>query len=502
MFVMAFIIPDKILEPLICTFCHKYLSVKPVTVYRNRDVECGRCTQADKQNQRIGVESLYGRIAETCLFKCINRFDGCRELLTYSQVVDHEKICLEKIHKCPICYEEVTSFLILRHFNSNHKDAVLNSPAFVFDLNDYSETPSTFIYQEEDNLFFLYISYSKSENTIKLELVYLGSDKLALNIYHQFTVTSKNKDFYINYNSKPSHTNEFFIVDATNMSNLINVKFKLIYHNLQFFTISENDHSSSIKNSSLENQIDTQEKNQFIYKSKFDLTSEIVEFPLEYNPECFNCKESCIFSLSDFYPVTYYYSPTHKDFLCFCCFEWLTDENKTKGNHLYLKQMMTSSFLSRFCKYNCGQHFSFSKILEHEVLYCTKSMDYYNCPVQHCLKKDVASGLRNHLSAHHGYTLCASFFDLPYLPTKCFVFLKGNFIHFQLTKGTKSRYDVECKIVTKDSVIQSKWKPHVLFFNKSSILKPLENLHIEEFSLRHNYRSPQCSAKIVLVKNE
>ncbi|XP_050503379.1 uncharacterized protein LOC126882461 [Diabrotica virgifera virgifera] len=245
---MAFIIPDNILETLICTFCHKYLSVKPVTVYPNRDVACGRCAVSEKQKNgrgRTDVESLYGKIAETWLFKCINRFDGCRELLTCSQVLDHEKVCLGKIHKCPICFEEMLSFLVIRHFYSNHKDAILDSPAFVLNLDYYSEMSRIYIYSEEDNLFSLYINYSKSENTIKLELVYMGSDKIASNISHQFTITSENNEFDINFSSKPSCTNEFSIVDTSNMSHLIFVKFKIFYPNSKFWAITENVNSSS-----------------------------------------------------------------------------------------------------------------------------------------------------------------------------------------------------------------------------------------------------------------
>uniref|UniRef100_A0A6P7HF91 Uncharacterized protein LOC114347965 n=1 Tax=Diabrotica virgifera virgifera TaxID=50390 RepID=A0A6P7HF91_DIAVI len=241
-----------------------------------------------------GVESLYGKMIETCLFKCINRFDGCRELLTYSQVLDHEKVCVGKIHKCPICNEEVTSFLMVRHFISNHKDAILDCPAFVFNMNNYLEMPGTYLYQEEDNLFFLYISYSQSENAIRLELVYMGSDKMATSITHQFTVTSENKEFDINLNSKPSRANEVSVVDASNMSHLINVKFKLFFQNVQFFTISENVHSSSIQNSSsgIENSSEKPKPNQwklqFCDKSPLDYTTKIVEFPSEYNPQCFN----------------------------------------------------------------------------------------------------------------------------------------------------------------------------------------------------------------------
>uniref|UniRef100_A0A6P7H1I3 Uncharacterized protein LOC114344947 n=1 Tax=Diabrotica virgifera virgifera TaxID=50390 RepID=A0A6P7H1I3_DIAVI len=516
---MAFIIPDKILETLICICCHKYLSVKPITVYPNRDVECGRCAVTNKQNQRVGVESLYGKIIENCLFKCINRFDGCRELLTYSQVLDHEKVCLEKTYKCPICYEEMTSFLMLRHFHFNHKDAILGGPAFVFNVNHYSVRLSTYIYQDEDNLFFLYISYSRSESTIKLELVYMGSDKLASNIYHQFTLTSENKEFDINCNSKPSRANEFSIVDASNISHLINVKFKLVYQNIHFLTIAKNVHSSSINNSlerlnknlndltitenvnssssSINNSSEESEPNQkkkvqFMYKSPRNYTTQIVEFPSEYNPQCFNCKENCIFSISDSDDVEYYSSPTHNDFLCFCCFQWLTHENRINDNHLYVKHSIISTFLTRFCKWNCGKHFKYSEIVSHEI-YCNKRNRSYNCPYTSCgIDNNSALALPDHLKIHDSIKVCASFFKLVKPPFARYVLLEDQVIGIKLTTSDKD--GTQCEIIPYDNNIKSERKPHVLFLYNNKFT-PLANLPLSS--------SPEmCTAKIVLVKND
>uniref|UniRef100_A0A6P7GZU7 Uncharacterized protein LOC114344354 n=1 Tax=Diabrotica virgifera virgifera TaxID=50390 RepID=A0A6P7GZU7_DIAVI len=465
---MAFTLPDKVLDTLICSFCHKYLSVKPITVYPNRDVECGRCKVTKNHKKRgTGVESLYGKIIETCLFKCINRFDGCRELLTYSQVLDHEKVCLEKIHKCPICHEEMNSFLMVRHFNSNHKDAILDCPAFVFNMNNYLEMPSIYLYQEEDNLFFLYIGYSKSENIIKLELVYMGSDKMARNIYHQFAVTSENKEFDIKFKTKPSHANEFSVVDASYMPHLINVKFKLFYQNLQFFTMSESVHLSLLK-SSLENP-----------------WKQLVEFPSEYNPQCFNCKESCIFSFSDLYAVEYYYCPTGNDFLCFCCFQWLTHENKIIQSQLYVKQLIPLTVRKRFCKWNCGKDFKFSEILSHEIS-CKKRSQSYTCPIQDCRIT------KTHSENDHGCVQCFSLCQLTKLPMERYAFLEYQIVHFKLTKQ-KEEYNIECKIATQDSKIQSEWTPHVLFFYENTYT-PLAKLPLST--------SPeQCRAKIILMKN-
>uniref|UniRef100_A0A6P7GY33 Uncharacterized protein LOC114342105 n=1 Tax=Diabrotica virgifera virgifera TaxID=50390 RepID=A0A6P7GY33_DIAVI len=368
---MAFIIPDNILETLICTFCHKHLSVKPITVYPNRDVACGRCAISEKQkNGRTGVESLYGKIAETWLFKCINRFDGCRELLTCSQVLDHEKVCLEKIHKCPICFEEMTSFLMPKHFHSNHEHAILYSRGFVINLDCseilYIYSSSYMLYQEEDNLFFLYISYSTSENILKLELVYMGSDKQASNISHQFTVTSENEEFQIICKPKPSCANEFSVVDTSNMSHLIDITFKLIYQNSKFWAITENVDSSS---SNLSNSLEKPKPNQ----EEINQTNQILEFPYDYNLECFNCRECCIFSF-DSLAVDYYYSPMLKDILCFCCFQWLNRKQKIKENYLYFKHSIPSSFQRRFCKnITCHQLSTFSEIVLHEI-FCEKRM--------------------------------------------------------------------------------------------------------------------------------
>ncbi|XP_028141842.1 uncharacterized protein LOC114335749 [Diabrotica virgifera virgifera] len=489
---MAFIIPDNILETLICTFCHKYLSVKPIIVYPNRDVECGRCAATEQQKSHgAGVESVYGKMVDKWLFKCINRFDGCRELLTCSQVPDHEKVCLEKNHKCPICHEELKSFLMIQHFHSNHKDAILDCPAFVFNLNDHLGMLTVYIYQEEDNLFFLYISYNQLENTIELQLVYMGSEKIASNIYHQFTVYSENKEFDINCSAKSSCINEFSLVDVSNMSRLIFVKFKIAYQNLQFCAITDNvnSSSSSINHSFEKLKLGQGETNQ---------TNKIIEFPSGYNLQCFNCKEICIYSFYASKTVDYYYSPMHNNILCFYCFQWLNHKNKIKEYHFYVKHTTPSNFRSRFCKWNCGRHFVYSEIVLHEI-YCKKRIQYYNCPVQNCQIQNSALPLSDHLLIDHDCNsvtdhllIEASFFPIFELPEECFVFVEDQIIYFQLT--AQDEYNMECKIVTNDDKIQLQWKPHVLFFNNNT-LSTLANLCI-------NDKNIDCIAKIVLVKNE
>ncbi|KAG5879497.1 hypothetical protein JTB14_029450 [Gonioctena quinquepunctata] len=150
---MVYIIPDKVLEKLICDNCHKYLSVKPVKVYSNRKTKCGRCCETEDG----GVVSLYGLLAESSLFKCVNRFDGCRKLLAYQQVKEHEKKCIGEKYFCPICTEtnQVPTYLLYKHFEEEHNENLLKFPTFLVDADDYCNVTKTFLYRIENNLFFI-----------------------------------------------------------------------------------------------------------------------------------------------------------------------------------------------------------------------------------------------------------------------------------------------------------------------------------------------------------
>lgn len=64
-----FLLPEEVLNNLLCSVCFKYLSVKPVKVYINRSIKCGRCSD-DKDD---GIVSMYETIAENKLFPCVNR---------------------------------------------------------------------------------------------------------------------------------------------------------------------------------------------------------------------------------------------------------------------------------------------------------------------------------------------------------------------------------------------------------------------------------------------
>ncbi|XP_050517208.1 uncharacterized protein LOC114339586 isoform X3 [Diabrotica virgifera virgifera] len=445
---MVLIIPDNILDTLLCSFCHKYLSVKPVKIYPNRRIQCGRCVDVDKKEPALqksqGVESLYGKIAEHVLFKCVNRFDGCRELLTYSQVRDHEKICLEKNYKCPICDEEMASFMMFQHFHFKHKNAVLDCPTLVFNLKDYLEMPSVYIYQEGDNLFFLYISYSKSENTLKLDLVYMGSFKLAKNIYHEFTVGSENKEFDIVLKPKPC--TDDFTVYISHMSKFIQIKFKLIDRNVKVLTAPElSRHHVAPAHPNETPDVSTPILNNSLQGSQIEYTS-------KFNLKCKVCQEYCMFSITD-NPIDAYYIDEKNNYTCYYCYEAFKFNPSTTR---YLKRTHPLDIFDtmKFSKWNCSKcstEIEFSDMRSHEIN--CKLGRQFTCPIGNCYEKGTVNQMIKHMKDHNCLAF-SSYFRKPAGTFSCYVFVREYIVYLiQFTNAYKNNiynpYEIRMKIVAK-----------------------------------------------------
>ncbi|XP_028136111.1 uncharacterized protein LOC114330887 [Diabrotica virgifera virgifera] len=459
---MAFILPDNILETLRCSFCHKYLSVQPVKVYPNRLMQCGRCNDNREQaDHRLeAVESQYGKIAENVLFKCVNRFDGCRKLLTYSQVQGHEQVCLSKIHKCPICYEEMPSFLVLRHFRSNHKDATLDCPAFIFNLNDHLDAPSAYIFQEGDNLFSLYVSHRMSENTIKLDLVYMGNFESAKNIYHQFTLSGENKKCDIVLPTK-SCNNDFFVVDISKMSSFVQIKFKLIDSNLKVLTSTEI--SNTVRKPVLKNA-----------RHRYQIGKDLSEFSLK----CIKCQAYCIFPLSTC-PIRYYYVDKQNNYICYYCYQWFKYSNEISGQRkeISFKRKHTREIIidiMKFFKWNCGNCCScigFLDMQSHDIN--CKQGTQFSCPIKNCSEKGTAIQIIEHLKVHKCWAF-SFHFKITSDIVRCFVFVEEYIVFLHLPR-VQSTFIVSCNIkadlVTKTYDEKgTTLKPYVMFFDTNNQL--------------------------------
>ncbi|CAH1107410.1 unnamed protein product [Psylliodes chrysocephalus] len=490
---MAFIIPDSILETLICHACSKYLSVKPVIVYPNRRVKCGRCARSKRQSD--GAVSLYGAIAEKCLFKCVNRFDGCRELLTYSQVRNHEKVCASKVYQCPICVNnhEFPTFLLVKHFNDKHRECILDVPVLFLNIDKYSETSLVYFYRLEDNVFFLHLYVSRMEELIKVNVSYLGNSKAANDITQQITMTSEKNLF--EYSSKIKScsvfgkNNDFFSIKIKNDLNSVFIKFKLIFKNLQLISVPLSTGLNNSNNSidfnllgisstvvSFKPAVQTPFSRKIFLSSNFQLTFPkislskcnfaIVESDIIYFLHCFNCQDICWRGLSrDSLILKFYFSKKFSHSICYYCFQMLKHENKVHENDYMISNFHRDMLknIEFYCKWNCGQTFKADYHLGHEE--SCELQPLQHCPEQNCNFRGTIVEIASHMVAHPGKEICAysNFYITGLFNRNMFVFTQNEFV--RITILNDSGLNISIALCEYDNKNNSKKKPIALLFD-------------------------------------
>lgn len=96
---MSLVAPTD-LESLTCSFCNKYLSVGPVTVFSDKKIKCGRtsCTAPVE-----GTLSLYNLVADKLKFPCIYRYEGCQILSNELGLHESEQHSESTGLKCCFC---------------------------------------------------------------------------------------------------------------------------------------------------------------------------------------------------------------------------------------------------------------------------------------------------------------------------------------------------------------------------------------------------------------
>lgn len=182
------IVPDDVLDKLVCDFCHKYLSVKPVTVSSNKRVTCGRCVSKTSNDL---VESIYKSFAESALFKCINRYDGCNVLLKYNEVQKHETNCTVNRYLCPLCKNstDVSSAMhpthsLTHHIPDKHRISYLKQNSVVVNLTN--EIRNLFFYKQGNFLFFIWMEFNKATHTLSLNASFIGGTGLLTEVFQKY----------------------------------------------------------------------------------------------------------------------------------------------------------------------------------------------------------------------------------------------------------------------------------------------------------------------------
>ncbi|CAG9817588.1 unnamed protein product [Phaedon cochleariae] len=83
-----------------CSLCLNIVSVPPVDLLSKDGTElrCGRCKNVPRIT--LGRNYAFEKIAKVLSFPCI--YDGCNEMVPWSEVQDHEDDCNERTVMCPI----------------------------------------------------------------------------------------------------------------------------------------------------------------------------------------------------------------------------------------------------------------------------------------------------------------------------------------------------------------------------------------------------------------
>jgi hypothetical protein len=179
------ILSEESLEKLICSICNNYLSCGKIKIGNNKLI-CGRC------NQEEGILT-HDQDLSNYLFPCINRFNDCKELLQYTDVKEHEKICKKNIkHSCFKCEYSGNRCQLYHHCLKEHPDHILQCS--VFNIYLWRNKNWKYLYRINSNLFLITYQISKPEHILKLSMQCVGniSETLKCQIILKSTISNEN----------------------------------------------------------------------------------------------------------------------------------------------------------------------------------------------------------------------------------------------------------------------------------------------------------------------
>lgn len=398
------IVPDYILEQLICDVCHKYLSVGPVKIRDNKKI-CGRCIHKGAP----AANSMYNIFIKIAIFKCINRFDGCSEVLSSKKVKQHEKVCIGKINKCP--FNDVTvrmpTFQLLYHLKMEHREFFLQKPNLSMD--QLGET-KLFWYLNENILFFLY--FINDGKKVCSKTFYVGNAFCAiLQKYFLYYNTSffANKTIVCQpvdqLDSDKKQLNELLTdSDVLSVSN-IHFQFKCNeYSNITFLDLKTVTNSvvRKIKVNKCENWY---KQKVFVSKCKTKLIKKIDDRKLiKINMECLYC--------GNIYCSAKYITSEGPIRHLICNYCWPMNEIAYENlEDVHLSNIDTFiGYLSFSCKWGCDSFHHVDHLLFHEDT-CNRSPKS-KCPLENCYFNGSFITMKKHLTEEHSSRLfrnCSQF---------------------------------------------------------------------------------------------
>lgn len=392
---MFFVVPETFLENYFCDVCSKSLSVQPVKVYPNKQIKCGRCAI----NSDNGVESMLNKISKQAVFKCVNRYDGCRSLLFTDHVVEHEKKCKSKTYCCPECSEMIPSYKMIRHFKENHPINILQKNYFNFNIESL-QISKKFLYKSKDNLFIVSIDSDQDQDSIRCNIFLLGNE--VDHILKKFRISSGDtvvdtiRNNVVPYSSdskahfsmsklKFNKPSLFVIFDIIFLDSTLET-FEITSNNVQ-----ENENKNSIKR--IERKV--------IVIDAFDGNPD--DLLGDFIQSCYLCSEIFCGSEEEYKKTDYMYEESKLHFICNHCLPYFKFKRETFNadliGYIFPENYSAFKLFSRYyCQWNCGSYFVNDELLDHE-LYCEKQ-PHRACPYYTCAFSGRLFEIKEHFETH------------------------------------------------------------------------------------------------------
>ncbi|XP_028137572.1 uncharacterized protein LOC114332061 [Diabrotica virgifera virgifera] len=239
------------------------------------------------------------------------------------------------------------------------------------------------------------------------------------------------------------------------MSNLIQIKFKLIDRNLKVLTAPET--SNVVKKP--------------LRKSIFGTLGSQIEHRSEFNLKCAICQTYCIFSFSSC-PVTYYYIYEDNKIVCYYCtkcFKLFFATGKLSKRTIPTNILETIKFFKWYCS-GCCNEIEFSDMQSHEII--CKGGRQHTCPIKYCFEKGTANKMTEHLKDWHGKIAFGSHFKLPTNFGSCYIFVREHIVRLRVTSefsltSSLDHGSVHVELVTKNDG-DDHISPYALFCNKKN----------------------------------
>lgn len=407
-----FVVPNDILEKITCDICHKYLSVGPVLVENTKKL-CGRCAK----NSRSGIKSLYCLFGEFALFKCINRFGGCKKLLNYDQVLVHELKCLGKYYTCPLCFvrKDIHCAELLYHFKVEHPTNLITQNFMVLKYQDLQDE-NQYVYIQDDYIFIINLGLTRNKKILHLIASYFGGKQDEdINIYQKYTVCidGKHKRESQATTCLPIEPEKNFKISNCFDIDLTLDECSLILINFEFST------PLTVVNPSI-SQFMKPIRTQRMIKIVDGQQSTLEKLKLTLQP----CSKSLQMILSNGMKINIFVQ-------CKLC-QNISDANvfiSTQGSarylickwcakiidceHTFLHDVIKNGptilykYIMYSCIWNCGIYNYLSNVLSHENYCDTLVLPKIRCPNTNCSFSGMFEASRVHLKdEHNGYLWC------------------------------------------------------------------------------------------------